>query len=635
MRLALVAMPWPAFDMPSAALGVLSAVVERDLPQHSIACIYGYVTVFDAITDAYEAIGGSPMVGETLYASQLYRQNRESARDYYCDWAARRRSAKLEAEAAVEQFDRIDAAIGQHAELLAKQLADNFDLVGFTTSYGQLFASLLVARALKKLAPKTVVVLGGMGVPEPVGSSVLREYPFIDYIVQGEGEERFVALVNQLNQQHVVSVPGILAQSASPHSPSASQHAPPVAPPLSEIDLRTLPVPNYETYYQLAEDRSLFWHLPIEGSRGCWWNRVAATGDPKNSCYFCGLNDSSYREKDCSQIAHEMDTLSAKYGNLRFRFLDNILRHKGVEELTQKIVAHEKDYLFFYEARAQMHPYELLLLWEAGCNMLQFGIEGLSTSYLQRIGKGTSTIQNLQVMRTCFELGIASESNLLIQFPGATKAEVEETERTILQAAIAYQPSNISVFSIRIDSAIYRTPEKFPITEIRNTLDMQAGLPLEVWNRLDLFWLHAEETGERADWQIVREACDRWQKLHDQLEGIPASKILGRTLPLYYQDGKTFLEIVDRRDDFRLISLDAEWRAIYLYCMEIRSLGQLRKRFADTQTEEGLTEKLSAMVEAQIMFAEEGKYLALAVAPRPHLAAARIRAAKNSVGARP
>jgi ribosomal peptide maturation radical SAM protein 1 len=628
MRIALVAMPWPAFDMPSAALGILTAVVERDLPEHSIDCLHGYVEVFDAISDTYEAIGGWPMLGEVLYASQFYREKRETARDYYQEWATRRRRPLLDPESALEQFARVDGFIGKHAEALAQQLAGAYDLVGFTTSYGQLFSSLLVARSLKKLSPQTPIVFGGMGVPEPVGSSVMAEYPFVDYVVQGEGEQRFVALIQQLSSGEDVSISGVLSQAvlAKPSETNALD----LAPPNSEVDLRTLPMPNYDAYHQLAEDRSLFWHIPVEGSRGCWWNRVASTGDPKNSCFFCGLNVSSYREKGCDQIAEEMDHLSGKYCNLRFRFLDNVLRHKGVEELTEKISHQNKDYVFFYEARAQMHPSELLLLWQAGCNILQFGIEGLSSSYLKRIGKGTSTIQNLQVMKTCFELGIASESNLLINFPGATQQEVDETARNILQAALAYQPAHISVFSIRIDSTIYRMPEQFPITNIRNNLDMQAGLPLEVWQRLNLFLLHAEAKGDCVDWQIVRDACDRWRQLHEQLDEIPASKILGRTLPLYYQDGGTFLEIVDRRDDFRLITLDADWRAVYVYCMEIRSIRQISQHFAGKQTSDELNEKLTAMVEVGVMFAEDGKYLSLAVAPTPQIAAARIRQGRQT-----
>jgi radical SAM superfamily enzyme YgiQ (UPF0313 family) len=59
-------------------------------------------------------------------------------------------------------------------------------------------------------------------------------------------------------------------------------------------------------------------------------------------------------------------------------------------------------------------------LWEAGCSTVTLGIEGLSTRYLKRLGKGTSTIQNLQALKTCFELEIANQSNLLTGFPGCS-----------------------------------------------------------------------------------------------------------------------------------------------------------------------------------------------------------------------
>ena len=57
------------------------------------------------------------------------------------------------------------------------------------------------------------------------------------------------------------------------------------------------------------------------------------------------------------------------------------------------LAAHGKDYVLFYELRANLSPYELLCMEEGGLRYVQFGIESLSSSYLKRIGKGTTTIQ--------------------------------------------------------------------------------------------------------------------------------------------------------------------------------------------------------------------------------------------------
>src|SRR5262249_18318027 len=236
-----------------------------------------------------------------------------------------------------------------------------------------------------------------------VGPSLLAEYRFIDYIVQGEGEGPLVALLDLLANQPdaILKLDGVLTQSRD--GASVAEAA------ISETrNVDDLPFPNYDEYADLADEYGIGWALPIEGSRGCWWDRTKRAGNPKSTCHFCNLNVQwgGYRQKSVPRLAAEIDELSQRYRNLRLFFLDNVLRAKGVAEFAQAIAGQQKDYQIFYEMRANVRPYELLLLWEAGLRHTQFGIEGLSTSFLRRVGKGTTTIQNLQSMRLCAELGI-------------------------------------------------------------------------------------------------------------------------------------------------------------------------------------------------------------------------------------
>ena len=72
-------------------------------------------------------------------------------------------------------------------------------------------------------------------------------------------------------------------------------------------------------------------------------------------------------------------------------------------------------------------------------------------------------------------------------------------------------------------------------------------------------------------------------------------------------------------------TLEGAEREIYLYCMEIRSMSQLRRKFGLPEDE--LLETLERFVADRIMFTEQSSYLSLAVAPNPMTAARRIRAA--------
>ena len=58
---------------------------------------------------------------------------------------------------------------------------------------------------------------------------------------------------------------------------------------------------------------------------------------------------------------------------------------------------------------------------------MQIGIEALSSRLLKKLHKGTSAIQNLEIMKNCEALEIRSVSNLILQFPASDEQDVAET----------------------------------------------------------------------------------------------------------------------------------------------------------------------------------------------------------------
>ena len=366
----------------------------------------------------------------------------------------------------------------------------------------------------------------------------------------------------------------------------------------------------------MAEELGISWALPLEGSRGCWWDRVRRTGDPKNACYFCNLNVQwgGYRQKTSERLVAEMAALSDKHKNLRLYFLDNIVRSSGIVEFAEAIKKLGKDFDIFYEMRANIKPHELLALKEAGLSAVQFGIEALSTSVLKRVGKGTTTIQNLQVMKLCYELRIFNGANLIVDFPGATLEEVEETRHNLLNFAIAYQPLNISTFGLGVDSTVDALRERFGISNVRNDDVFKKGLPAEVWKRLRLLNLDFDGPAG-VDWAPVKEAVQQWFALHQG----------GFTPLLRYQDGGSFVSVIDDRQAQHLEGFyDGLARDVFMYCMEIRTFDQIARRFCQAEATE-LQEVLEKFIDDQIVFHEAGRYLSLAMALTPEIAARRIR----------
>src|SRR5581483_11027938 len=73
-----------------------------------------------------------------------------------------------------------------------------YQVIGFTSTFDQNVASLSLAKLIKELYPHVAIVFGGANFDGEMGLEQLRAFPWIDYVVVGEGEEPFPALVEHL-----------------------------------------------------------------------------------------------------------------------------------------------------------------------------------------------------------------------------------------------------------------------------------------------------------------------------------------------------------------------------------------------------------------------------------------------------
>src|SRR5262249_166590 len=91
MRVALVALPWAAVDLPSSALGVLAAYLRKRRPDDLVEPFYEYVDIAARLGfDLYRKIAGNAyLLGEPLYAPLLYPSRRESTRAQFDQLASR------------------------------------------------------------------------------------------------------------------------------------------------------------------------------------------------------------------------------------------------------------------------------------------------------------------------------------------------------------------------------------------------------------------------------------------------------------------------------------------------------------------------------------------------------------------
>ena len=73
-----------------------------------------------------------------------------------------------------------------------------YTVVGFTSTFDQNVASLTMAKLIKDLYPDVRIVFGGANFDGEMGLEYFRAFPWIDYVVVGEGEEVFLPLVKKI-----------------------------------------------------------------------------------------------------------------------------------------------------------------------------------------------------------------------------------------------------------------------------------------------------------------------------------------------------------------------------------------------------------------------------------------------------
>jgi ribosomal peptide maturation radical SAM protein 1 len=358
------------------------------------------------------------------------------------------------------------------AEWADALLADGPRVLGFTSTFQQSLAALALAREVRRRVPaeEVAILFGGGNCEEDMGQALADNFDFIDCVVSGEAEEVIVDLVRRLVDGDGGSVPRFIQGTMV-------------------RDMDALPIPDFEDYFGVAKEASYcdsVVRLSAESSRGCWWGA-------KSHCTFCGLNGNTmaFRAKSAKRFAAELETLSEKYRSDRFALTDNILDMSYLRTLLPDLVRQGRRYNLFYETKSNLRKEHVELLAAAGVYMLQPGIESFSTSILKLMGKGTTRLQNVQLLKWCAELGVAAIWNLLYGFPGEDPNEYHDMAE--LLPALFHLPPPLGSGRVRLDrfGPYWKWPERYGLRNLRRYWAYDfifAGVPERERERLAYYF---------------------------------------------------------------------------------------------------------------------------------------------------
>ncbi len=583
---ALVSLPWEDYQHPSLSVGCLAAYAR------SKGC---KVDAFHFHLDAasrfgfgrYEAVMDSPYSGEMLCAAILFPERRKRLL----------RAVAPSLTASASYATRIERTL---RDIFRSVEWPRYRLVGFTINHDQLFSSLLLARWIKESYPTVGIVFGGRSISGKLGEAALMSFPWIDWCVDGEGEEAFLALIKACQQgatSREPEVPGLMYRCNGGVTCNPQRQLP---------NLDGLPDPDFDHYFRLLNtdprfaSREIQPYLPIEVSRGCSFN-----------CAFCSERNffKGLRHRPPREIAASLERMYKRHQVSSIFLIAQMVTKKHCRELFQEIAGQRADYRIFTEIRADLTREDLLTMKQAGVSQVQIGLEALDSRLLRKMQKGTRLIDNLKILKYCEEAGIRHISNLMLGFPTESQAEIDRSTEAI-GYALAYRPFTFfSQFALREGTLVYASPARYGIDRIDDAAIIGRHLPQTTKKHLVLWSKEFSSKQGRRSYRQLRSACARWRQKYEEAE------VEGKPL-LYYLDCLDSLRIEDSRDGCQSILIEGFVRDLYLFCDSIRSFKEIRKRFPKVPEKE-LRKVLRRLFRLKVMYTEDDDWLSLAIHASP------------------
>ena len=330
---------------------------------------------------------------------------------------------------------------------------ENAYIVGISTTFMELDNVKEVVAHIESQNANAIIVLGG-----PLSWSILpkdlfNDLPGIDVIVQKEGEETFLDLVNSIcSDSNLESVKGISYRKDGRifHNPEREH-----------INIDTVPMPDWK----LTNINKRLKVLPVETARGCSYN-----------CAFC--NEVHYwgkpvRFKRVENIVKEIIAGVSEFGISTFRFVDSCFSapeercEQICDAIFEKCIKKGIEVKWSSYARVNNLTERLLRkMKQAGCVALDVGWESGDQSILRNMRKIYDPKKIKESIKVANSLGILLHCNTLIGFPGETMETIENTIMVLEDA----KPDTYQCLYLYLspNSYLYQNAEKFQITGERH-----------------------------------------------------------------------------------------------------------------------------------------------------------------------
>jgi radical SAM superfamily enzyme YgiQ (UPF0313 family) len=334
--------------------------------------------------------------------------------------------------------------------------------IGFSCTTSSFLDGARLAELAKATLPGIRTVFGGVHVSAR-REQVLTDYPVVDFVVMGEGEQTLTELI-EADSGEPAGVEGVIYRDGAGAVVNNGYRQ-------ARLELDDLPFPAYEKLagYPAAYMLPIF-NYPKAPNTSC----ISSRGCPY-ACSYCDRSvfRRSFRYNSAEYLYDHLRYLKNRFRIRHINFYDDqfTFNRQRVEEFCRKMIDHPLRMTYNCAVRAEHIDYELLrLMKRAGCWMISLGIETGDEDLLAQHRQNANLSMLADKIRLIKKAGIRTKGLLMMGLPG-------ESEKSI-------RKSMDYVFSLPIDDFNLAKFTPFPGSPIYEKIH-ELGEFEEDWEKMD------------------------------------------------------------------------------------------------------------------------------------------------------
>jgi len=265
----------------------------------------------------------------------------------------------------------------------------------------------------------------------------------------------------------------------------------------------------------------------------------------------------------------------------------------------------------FCQTRPNLTRHQLRIMKNAGVRQIQPGIESFNDTILSLMHKGSSGLQNIQLLKWCSEIDMQVSWNILYGFSGEPIIEYKRMTDMIPLLIHLHPPLGCTWIALKKFSPYWRSPESFGLSNVKPWPSYACVYPFDeaALEKLAYFF-EFEYLDRRKPFEYSRDLrrevgrwIIKWQ--------VPANE---RPRLDLYRAGRA-VTINDTREcavrkRHILEGISAE---IYTLCDTARSLTTLMQKLKDTAGKSLIQDTLEKLIADKLIITDDHKYLSLAI----------------------